>query len=135
MSESFLGGRDLESDADSFSIEFLFPESDAREELSLEPLTITRLAKIKSRWGVSMEALLYRAEALEIISPRQHAYLRAKMRSQGFLGSEPVPISPEKARYLRHTMESALGQPTDLRKATARFPGSSRLVEAVLAGN
>jgi Zn-dependent peptidase ImmA (M78 family)/DNA-binding XRE family transcriptional regulator len=135
MHQSFLGGRDLEDEANAFSTEFLIPENDAREELSLEPLTLTRLAKIKSRWGVSMEALLYRAEALEVISTRQHSYLRSKMRSHGFLGSEPVPITPEKPRYLRQILESALGNSLDLRNLSGKFPISSRFVEELLAAN
>jgi Zn-dependent peptidase ImmA (M78 family)/transcriptional regulator with XRE-family HTH domain len=106
---------ELEDEANSFAGEFLLPESAMRREL-LPPITLTTLARLKSRWKVSIQALAHRAYELEIISPRQYKYLRQQVNQQGWLRKEPIEIPIEKPRALSQMAETLYGKPLDYRK-------------------
>ena len=98
----------LESDADLFASEFLLPEVAMRKDLP-SPLTLTALADLKARWGVSIHALIMAAYRLEIISDGQRRYLYRQMTAKGWMKQEPVPIPPEKPRLLRKLAETLYG--------------------------
>ena len=79
-------GPDMEREANEFASALLMPAKDIRAALSGR-LDLRRLAALKPEWRVSMQGLLYRAQALEIISKseagwlwRQFSSLRMKMR-------------------------------------------------------
>ena len=57
--------RVLEQQADAFAEAFLLPEAAMREAL-VPPITLTTLADLKTRWGVSLQALIRRALTLEL---------------------------------------------------------------------
>jgi hypothetical protein len=50
---------------------------------------------LKSRWGVSMAALIRRAHSLGVISEWQYRNLMVEMSALGYRTGEPVPLPRE----------------------------------------
>lgn len=103
-------GRPIRSDehkqADEFAGELLLPEKAVRKEISA-PVTLTSLAALKPRWGVSIQALVYRCHALGLITERQYRYLFEQIAVRGWRTREPanLDIPIEKPRALRKMAE------------------------------
>jgi Zn-dependent peptidase ImmA (M78 family)/transcriptional regulator with XRE-family HTH domain len=57
---------ELERQADAFAEAFLLPEAAMRAAL-VPPITLTTLADLKTRWGVSLQALIQRAHTLDLV--------------------------------------------------------------------
>lgn len=109
LHQDFLGSpSELDDEADSFAGELLYPEEAMRRELQL-PLTLTALADLKRRWGLSMAAIAHYAERRGLITPRQKQYLRAKLYRKGWLDREPVEIPIEFPKLLRQMVEGVRG--------------------------
>ncbi|MBV8518797.1 MAG: XRE family transcriptional regulator [Acidobacteria bacterium] len=102
----FHAEQDIEREAYLFGAEFLFPEESFRAELH-RPVTLAKLAELKARWGVSMSAILYRARELDIVSDRQHKYLRMHLGKRGWTKCEPVDIPIEAPRALHYMADLA----------------------------
>jgi Zn-dependent peptidase ImmA (M78 family)/transcriptional regulator with XRE-family HTH domain len=96
----------MEDEANRFAAEFLMPANDIRS--SLEPVTLPRLAALKSYWKISMAALLKRATDLEAISERQARTLWMKMGQAGFRRREPpeLDIPIEEATLFTELMDT-----------------------------
>lgn len=115
----------LEKEANIFAAEFLLPETAMRREL-LPPITLSRLAKIKVRWGVSMQVLINRAWSLNVISDRQRSYLFEQMSVRGWRKREPsnLDLPPEIPIAYRKIIELAYENPeqyaTDMHLTTER---------------
>ncbi|MDP9120052.1 MAG: XRE family transcriptional regulator [Acidobacteriota bacterium] len=124
----------LEQQAGAFAGELLLPEADMREEAA-QQLTLTRLAELKSRWGVSMQLILKRLGDLELISPQQKSYWRGKMDKQGWLEVEPVPIPSENPGLLRQMLEAAYGAPVDARRVAQEMAFPARFIAEVMKAN
>jgi Zn-dependent peptidase ImmA (M78 family)/DNA-binding XRE family transcriptional regulator len=103
-----------ESEADDFAAEFLMP-AEAMIRAIRPPFTLSSLAALKPHWRVSIQALIRRANDLEIISHRQYRYLFEQLSSVGWRMKEPVPIEPEKPRAFRQIAEFLYGDPPDIR--------------------
>lgn len=85
---------DMERQADRFASEFLMPRTSITSELSGR-LTLQKLAALKPRWKVSMQALARRAWDLEIVTERQYRSLMMGFSKLGWRQSEPVKIQTE----------------------------------------
>ena len=98
----------IEKEANEFAAEFLLPEDAMRNEL-LPPITLSRLAKLKLKWGASMSFLIYRAKQLDIISERQKTYLYEQMSIRGWRKREPdnLDVQPEIPVAYRKIIELA----------------------------
>lgn len=79
----------VEKEANLFAQALLLPRDSILEDLSVEPLTLSRLAILKGKWGVSMHAIAMRAKHLEIISQDQYRSIYELLRLRGFLKVEP----------------------------------------------
>jgi Zn-dependent peptidase ImmA (M78 family) len=103
---------DLDKEADLFAAEFLLPAEAMRREIP-SPLTLTDLAKLKPRWGVSIQALVVRAYHLDIITERQYRYMFEQISKLGWRTKEPenLDIPKEKPRLLRKLAELSFGVP------------------------
>ena len=90
----------MEKEANAFAAEFLMPEEAIRADL-LTPITLTSVAQLKPKWGVSMQALIYRAHDLRIITDRQYRYLFEQLSARGWRTREPsnldIPIEAPQA--------------------------------------
>jgi Zn-dependent peptidase ImmA (M78 family)/transcriptional regulator with XRE-family HTH domain len=102
----------LERQADAFAEAFLLPEAAMRAEL-VPPITLTTLADLKARWGVSLQALIRRAHTLEIISPSQYRSLSTQLGARGWRTQEPIAVPVERPRALRQLAELLYGRPLD----------------------
>lgn len=109
---------DLEKEANQFAAEFLMPEVAMTQEL-YPPVTLTRAAVLKPRWGVSIQALVERAYNLQIITQRQRRYLWQQLGSNGWRTNEPINIPAERPRILSKMAELLYGSPVDYKRLAA----------------
>ena len=105
---------DAEEEAYRFAGELLFPKEAAREEIT-RPVTLSKLADLKDRWGLSIQALIKHAFVLGIITARQRTHLYSQLRRRWGLKVEPRPVAPERPRLLGKMAEDACGGSIDLR--------------------
>lgn len=85
------GGKVAEEQANRFAAEFLMPAEQIRASL---PSTTTkkgweRLAQLKEHWGVSIQALLFRARELGVMSDVTHRNAMMRISSWGWRRAEP----------------------------------------------
>jgi Zn-dependent peptidase ImmA (M78 family) len=85
---------ECEDEADEFAAEFLMPAADIRREFPSR-IDLSQLVHMKTRWGVSMGALLMRARSLGRITEYQHSSLWKRMSMLGYRTNEPVEIPRE----------------------------------------
>jgi Zn-dependent peptidase ImmA (M78 family)/transcriptional regulator with XRE-family HTH domain len=87
------GSRIVEDQAHRFAAEFLMP---ADEIAGILPATAdwTLLAELKSVWGVSMAALLYRARTLGVMKEVTYRNAMGTMTARGWRRGEPGPARP-----------------------------------------
>ena len=83
---------EMENEANMFASEFLTPAQLIKPQLV--NLTLSRLAALKTYWKVSMQALVYRAGELMVISPRQRTYLFTQLSKAGYRLREPSDLDP-----------------------------------------
>ncbi|GEC77096.1 helix-turn-helix domain-containing protein [Microbacterium maritypicum] len=89
------GGRVVEEQAHRFASELLMPASEIAELL---PITMNRgawvaLAKLKEQWGVSIQALLFRARRLGRLSDVSYRNAMVTLSTRGWRRNEPGLIS------------------------------------------
>lgn len=96
------GDRDIDHEANLFAAEFLMPANDIRPDFK-DGLTIQKLADLKKKWKVSMQALLYRAHDLEDISYNQRTYLLQQFNQMKIRRREPpeLDVKIEQPKLLR----------------------------------
>lgn len=125
--------RELEEEANRFAGEFLLPESAMRIDL-LPPVTLMSLAKLKPKWGVSIQTLMRRAKDLQIISPRRYQYLYQQLGAHGWRTKEPanLDIPLEQPRAFRKTAEVLYGFPIDTRKMAEELSFATSFVNELL---
>lgn len=136
LHQDFLGApSELDRQATYFASEFLFPTEALRQEVRL-PLTLTKLADLKRRWGVSMEAISYHCKNSDIITDRQQGYILSKLRKQGWYGNEPVQIPVETPRLLHQMIETAFANEAEAaRRLTKELGFASGFLESLLRAN
>jgi Zn-dependent peptidase ImmA (M78 family)/transcriptional regulator with XRE-family HTH domain len=105
----------VEQQADAFAAAFLLPEAAMRRVL-VPPITLTTLADLKARWGVSLQALIRRAQTLEIISHSHYRALSAQLGARGWRTQEPVAVPLERPRALRQLAELLYGQLLEIQR-------------------
>jgi Zn-dependent peptidase ImmA (M78 family)/transcriptional regulator with XRE-family HTH domain len=99
------GEKVVEDQAHRFAAEFLMPADDIAGELP-EHADWERLAVLKTTWGVSMAALLYRARTLGIITETAYRNAMSTLSSRGWRRHEPGPAKPlEQPTMLTRALE------------------------------
>jgi Zn-dependent peptidase ImmA (M78 family) len=85
------GGRTVEEQANRFAAEFLMPDVEIRDELpkTMNAAAWQSLARCKERWGISIQALLYRARRLGALTEVSYRNAMATLTSRGWRRSEP----------------------------------------------
>ena len=124
---------DDERIANVFAAEFLMPESAMRREVE-QPVTLSRIAELKPRWGVAIQALVRRAFDLKIVTERQYRYLFEQIGSKKWRTNEPLYIEPEKPRALRQMLESVYGHPIDYYRLASDARLRTELVKEIVEG-
>lgn len=100
--------RDIVHEANLFAAEFLMPENDIRADLE-KGITIPQLAALKTKWKVSMIALLYRADDLGYLSANQKRYLLQQFNALKIRRREPLEldIDPEQPLLMKRWIAEA----------------------------
>lgn len=84
-----------EAEAMRFAGAFLLPKSTALDELSAT-LNLNGYARIKAKWGISIQTLIRRALNLGIISRERYRSLMVQVSGRGWRTQEPVEVGVEK---------------------------------------
>ena len=101
--------QEFEREADMFAAELLLPEV-TMTHLVVEPFTLTRAARIKAKWKVSIQAIVRRAHELHLISDSSYKSLHVQMSQQKEkLQALSESDIPEKPRSLRAMAERLYG--------------------------
>ena len=85
------GSRIAESEAQMFASAFLMPASGIRDELPRR-FDLPRFVELKSRWLVSIQALMYRARTLGTLSEASYRRAMARISLLGWRTGEPHSI-------------------------------------------
>jgi len=86
--------QEMEHEANQFAGEFLLPEEDIKCELG--ELDIYKLMNLKNYWKASIQALVYRAKDIDVITKQKYQSLFRMIGARGFKKNEPNPLEPEK---------------------------------------
>lgn len=81
--------KDRERQANKFASSLLLPEETFSKDCSRYPTELEYYIRLKKKWGVSIQAMLYRACDLDIISNNQFQYLMRQISSKGWRKKEP----------------------------------------------
>ncbi|OFL62273.1 hypothetical protein HMPREF2760_01800 [Corynebacterium sp. HMSC065D07] len=84
-----------ELEAHMFAGAFLLPR-ELIADVICETTTLTQFAEIKSRTGVSIQAIIRRARDLSLITPERHKSLSIQISSRGWRKEEPVEVQMER---------------------------------------
>jgi Zn-dependent peptidase ImmA (M78 family)/DNA-binding XRE family transcriptional regulator len=79
---------DVESEANQFAAEFLMPAEVIRPQI--RNLTLGKLVDLKREWGVSMQAIIERANELGVITAPQRTNLYKSLSAKGWRTREPA---------------------------------------------
>lgn len=98
---------EVEGQANRFAAELLMPEDEIKPMLRAR-LTLDRLAELKRYWGVSMQALIERANTLGTLAPAQRTSLYKLLSSRGMRTHEPLSdeLTPEEPKLAQHIADS-----------------------------
>jgi Zn-dependent peptidase ImmA (M78 family)/transcriptional regulator with XRE-family HTH domain len=80
----------MEDEAYTFAAELLVPERELRRDLIGGRITLERLARLKAKWRVSMQFLLYQAGGLGCLREHQAQYLWKQISRLGWRTREPA---------------------------------------------
>ena len=108
----------IEDEAYTFAAELLVPERELRRDLIGGRITLERLARLKAKWRVSMQFLLYHATQIDCLSYYQSQYLWKQISLKGWKTREPADTDfpPEKpSLFMRilnlHSEQLGYGMP------------------------
>src|SRR5262249_34481960 len=82
--------------------------------------------------GVSMQALIMRAQNLGIITDGQKRYLFRQLVAKHWIQREPVEIPPEKPRLLRKLAESIYGHSGSAELIAQRIDAPTPLLRPII---
>jgi len=93
----------MEDDANRFAAQFLMPAAEIGSEL--ESLSMQKLAQLKMRWKVSMQAIIQRAYDLGHLTDRQRKSFFTRLSQLGYRRREPNPLATEEPTVPRQLVE------------------------------
>lgn len=82
--------RQKEKEANDFAASFLCPDESFKQDFSItRGNTLESYALLKRKWHISIEALLYHASRLQLITPQQYQYSYRILHKKGWYRHEP----------------------------------------------
>ena len=84
--------RAREKQANMFASSFLLPKHSFSQDISAYPTSLEYYVSLKKKWGVSIQAMLYRAHQLGIITVNQYQYLMRQVSKRGWRKQEPQDV-------------------------------------------
>jgi len=100
---------DPEGEANQFAGALLIPRIRAEEIIS-ERNSLTEYARMKATWGVSMQALILRGSALDLIGETRKRSLFVQLSAKGWRKNEPVAVGHEAPLLLWTLLSRRYGQ-------------------------
>jgi Zn-dependent peptidase ImmA (M78 family)/DNA-binding XRE family transcriptional regulator len=97
-------GKDAEREANRFAAALLMPRADILAALGRARITLDELVAFRRRWRVSVQALMRRAQDLELITSDQYVRLYKQLSRRGWRKSEPVEIPVERPTILTEAL-------------------------------
>ena len=97
-----------EAEAFRFGAALLIPRDAALEAIE-PPVMLRSLAWAKSRWGVSIAALIRRGYDLQIIDSHRYQSLMKQLSARGWRKNEPVKVPVEQPTLLLKTLRLVYG--------------------------
>lgn len=107
----FAGAESPEAECHAFGAAFLLPRAGLEKVFgpARRKVTLGDLGEIKETFGVSLQAIMYRAHALGFISDRQLRSFRETIKARGWTVEEPVAyLGPERATRFRRLLHYAV---------------------------
>ncbi len=96
----FTRDKKIEEEANAFASEMLMPANSVLEYRTVTP-TIGNLIQMKQIWNVSLKALIYRMNKLDIITEWTYRLLMVELNKRGYNTSEPLSIERETSIILK----------------------------------
>ncbi len=81
--------KNREAQANKFAGAFLLPKESFGNDISHYPTKLDFYIHLKNKWNVSVQAMIYRAHQLEIITISQYQYLMRQISKRGWRVKEP----------------------------------------------
>jgi Zn-dependent peptidase ImmA (M78 family)/DNA-binding XRE family transcriptional regulator len=133
--EFVASSRILEDQAYTFAAELLMPCTAIIDDLRQEKLSLFRLAQLKAKWLVSMQAIARRARELQVITERQYRYLMQQISARGWRIAEPefTDVAIEKPRAIKKMLEAAFGLEARPEKIAQELNLSAEFLSDVLS--
>ena len=96
---------DMEREANAFASAFLMPRDDV---VARRPslVTVPALIGLKSYWGVSLAALAYRMNSLELVTEWTYRTLCIDIAKKGYRTKEPRPMRQETSQMLSKVFDA-----------------------------
>ncbi|HAM52091.1 MAG TPA: hypothetical protein DCP92_15905 [Nitrospiraceae bacterium] len=103
---------DEEKAAFRFAASFLAPADSLLKEVGNKRVFIQpeELLILKQRFGISVQALLYRLHDLEVITDSYYRKWCIDVNRLGWRKNEPCELSPERPQWLRRSVLRAFGE-------------------------
>ena len=116
---------DEEKAAFRFAGAFLAPAEALHREVGQKRAFVQgqELVILKLKYGLSVQALLYRLHTLGIIGPAHYRQWCIAVNKQGYRKQEPYEIEPERPQWLRKTLLRALSEGLVARDEAERMLG------------
>lgn len=81
--------KEREIQANKFAGAFLLPKESFGEDIKHYPTKLEYYVHLKDKWNVSIQAMVYRAHQLQIITTNQYQYLMRQIAKLGWRTNEP----------------------------------------------
>ena len=130
------GDKELEKQADRFGSAFLLPKRPFLDECPSR-LYWDQLIKIKSKWGVSLAAIVRRGYDLGRFSEATYRRAYVELNRRGWRRSEPAEetLPEERPALLSRTMESAAAAGLDIETLAQQLGVSVQDLRALTSGS
>ncbi|MCX5655170.1 MAG: XRE family transcriptional regulator [Planctomycetota bacterium] len=102
----------IEEQANAFAGAFLLPERTFVDDFYAHLGNVNAFVPLKSQWMVSIQAMLMRAKALNLLSEDRERNLWRSLSRQGWRLREPLDdnLEPEAPRHIRRSFDLALAK-------------------------
>jgi len=118
QADTVLAAKTVEAQAHRFAAAFLMPADQIRDELPSKADWVHLIA-LKQRWQVSINALLRRANDLDIMSNSTYTQAMRTISTRGWRTDEPGDLgAPEAPRFLTRAVKVARVDSTTLAAET-----------------
>lgn len=97
---------EVEHNAQVFASSLIIPDSQIRDAFSGR--SFLKLIQFKERFGISLSAMIHRAEELEVINTTASRWLRSEMTKRGWRRNEPGYVWRDRAIAFETMLESAI---------------------------